>query len=131
MAHTHHMGTFTPHRGTHCFISIHRGTTHPSHGHPYPTQGHTSSHLSPERNDTPITWEHPTHGLSHRSTQLSLRGERVMEDVSQSCNNQHSLSGREAFSTSPSLSQKYSNFIFASGLVKIFAIFSCVGRYCT
>jgi hypothetical protein len=56
LTHTHHMGTFTPHMGTHRLISIQRGTTHPSHGHPHPTEGHTLSHLSPERNDTPITW---------------------------------------------------------------------------
>jgi hypothetical protein len=90
-SHTHHMGTFTPHRGTHRLISIQRGTTHPSHGHPHPTQGHRSSHLSPERNDTPITWAHPKHGLSHKSTQLSLRGERVLEDVSRNCNHQQSI----------------------------------------
>jgi hypothetical protein len=89
LTHTHHMGTFTPHRGIHHFISIQRGMKHSSHGHPHPTQGHTSSHLSLERNDRPISWAHPTHGLSHSSTQLSLRGERVLEDVSQSCNHQH------------------------------------------
>ena len=62
LTHTHHMGTFTPHRGTHHFISIQRGTTHPSHGNPHPTQRHTSSHLSRENNDTPIPWAHPTLG---------------------------------------------------------------------
>jgi hypothetical protein len=127
LTHTNLMGTFTPHRGTHRFISIKRGTTHPMHGHPHPTQGHTSSHLSPKRNDTPISWAHPTHGLSHRSTHSIC----VLEDVSRSCNHQHSLSAREAFSTRPSLSRKYSNFVLASGLVKISAICSCVGRYCT
>jgi hypothetical protein len=101
LTHTHHMGTFTPHKGTHRFISIQRGTTHPSHG------------------------------LSHMSTQLGLRGKRVLEDVSRSCNHQHSLSAREALSTRPSLSRKYSNFVLASRLVKISAIYSCVGRYCT
>jgi hypothetical protein len=55
----------------------------------------------------------------------------VLEDVSHSCNHQHSLSTREAFSTRPSLSWKYSNFILASGLVKIFVICSWVGRYYT
>ena len=56
--HTHLMGILTPHRGTHRLISVQRGTTHPSHG------------------------------LSHKSTQLSLRGERVLEDVSRRCNHQ-------------------------------------------
>jgi hypothetical protein len=127
LMHTHHMGTFTPHRGTHRFISIQRGTTHPSHGHPHPTQGHTSSDFRPERNDTSISWAHPTHGLSHRLTHSVY----VLEDVSRSCNNQHSLLARESLFTRPSISQKYSNFILASGLVKISAICSCAGRYCT
>jgi hypothetical protein len=48
----------------------------------------------------------------------------VLENVSRSCNHQHSLSAREAFSTRPSLSRKYSNFVLASGLVKISAICS-------
>jgi hypothetical protein len=73
----------------------------------------------------------PNTRLPLRSTQLSLRGERVLEDISRSCNHQHSLSAREAFSTRPSLSQKYSYFVLASGLVKISTICSCVGRYCT
>jgi hypothetical protein len=33
LTYTHHMGTFTPHRGTHHIISVQRGTIHPSHGH--------------------------------------------------------------------------------------------------
>ena len=70
---------------------------------------------------------HPTHGLSLRSTHSVY----VLEDVSRSCNHQHSLSAREAFSTRPSLERKYSNFVLASGLVKIYVIFSWVGRYCT
>jgi hypothetical protein len=62
-------------------------TTHPSHGHPHPTQGHTQRPISvSERNDTPISWAHPTHGLSHRLTHLVC----VLEDVSRSCNHQHS-----------------------------------------
>ena len=60
----------------------------------------------------------------------SHRGERILEDVSRCCNHQHSLSAREEFSTRPSLSRKYSNFVLASGLVKISAICSCVGSYC-
>jgi hypothetical protein len=48
----------------------------------------------------------------------------VLEDVSRSCNHQQSLSAREAFSTRESLSRKYSNFVLASGLVKISAICS-------
>jgi hypothetical protein len=54
----------------------------------------------------------------------------ALEDVSRSCNNQHSLSARETFSTRASLSRKYSNFVLAIGLVKMFAIYSWVGRYC-
>jgi hypothetical protein len=52
---------------------------------------------------------HPTHGLSLRSTQSVC----VLEDVSRSCNHQHSLSAREAFSIRPSLARKYSNFVLA------------------
>jgi hypothetical protein len=37
----------------------------------------------------------------------------VLEDVSRSCNHQHSLSAREAFSIRPSLARKYSNFVLA------------------
>jgi hypothetical protein len=48
----------------------------------------------------------------------------VLKNVSLSCNHQHSLSAREAFSTRPSLSRKYSNFVLESGLVKISAICS-------
>ena len=33
LTHTHHMGIFTPHRGTHHFILVHRGMTYPYHGH--------------------------------------------------------------------------------------------------
>jgi hypothetical protein len=55
----------------------------------------------------------------------------VLEDVSCNCNHQHSLSSREAFSTRPSLSRKYSNLILARALVKISAIWSWVGRYYT
>jgi hypothetical protein len=50
---------------------------------------------------------HPAHGLSLRLTHSLC----VLEDVSLNCNNQHSLSAREAFSIRPSLAQKYSNFI--------------------
>jgi hypothetical protein len=79
-----------------------------------PTQ--RSSSVS-DRNHTPNSW--------------ALSQVCVLEDVSRSCNHQHSLSAREAFSTRPSLSRKYSNFVLASGLVKISAICSWVGRYCT
>ena len=44
--------------------------------------------------------------------------------------NQHSLSAREAFSSIPSLSQKYMNFDVVRGLVKISAICSSVRMYC-
>jgi hypothetical protein len=54
-----------------------------------------------------IETANPNHGLSLKSTQSVC----VMEDVSRSCNHQHSLSAREAFSIRPSLSRKYSNFV--------------------
>jgi hypothetical protein len=84
-----------------------------------------SSSIS-DRNHAPISWVHPTHGLSLKSNHSIC----VLENVSRSCNHQQSLSAREAFYTRPSLSQKYSKFILASGLVKISAICSWVGRYC-
>jgi hypothetical protein len=123
--HTHLMGIF-PTQG-HTVPSPSQRERHTHLMGIFPTQGHTTFHLISERNDTPISWAHPTHGLSHRSTHSVC----VLEDVSRSCNHQHSLSAREAFSTRPSLSRKYSNFVLASGLVKISAICSCVGRYCT
>jgi hypothetical protein len=46
-----------------------------------------------------------------------------LENVSRSYNHQHSLSARETFSTRPSFSWKYSNFVLASGLVKIYAMY--------
>jgi hypothetical protein len=165
--HTHLMGTpnswaSSPHTGAHNIPSpSQRGTTHPSHGHTQlmgfltPHRGTQRSISVSERNNTPISWAHPTHGLSHRPTHSVC----VLEDVSRSCNHQHSLSGREAISTRPSLSRKYSNFVLAviihtpsqlgrypplepslshkysnfvlaSGLVKISTICSWVGRYC-
>jgi hypothetical protein len=66
---------------------------------------HSSSVL--DRNHIPISWAHPTHGLSLRSTQSVW----VLDDVSRSCNHQHSLSSREAFSIRPSLAREYSNFV--------------------
>jgi hypothetical protein len=124
----------SPHTGAHSVPSpSQRGTTHPSHGHTQlmgfltPHRGTQRSFSVSERNNTPISWAHPTHGLSLRPTHSDC----VLEDVSHSCNHQHSLSAREAFSTRPSFSWKYSNFVLASGLVKMFAICSCVGRYCT
>jgi hypothetical protein len=95
---------------------------HPSHGHLHPSQGYTHRFISNdtpiswasfphkgtqhsisvlERNDTPISWAHPTRGLSHKPTHSVY----VLEDVSKSCNHQHSLSAREAFSTRPSLTK--------------------------
>jgi hypothetical protein len=73
---THHMGTFTPHRGTHIVSSQ---MTHPSHGNP----PHIGAHNIPYQSQRRMT--HPTHGLSHRPTHSVY----VLEDVSQSCNNQH------------------------------------------
>jgi hypothetical protein len=76
------MGSFTPHRGTHRFIS-----------NDTPISWESSLHMATqcsisvsERNDTPISWAHPNHGLSHRSTHSVY----VLEDVSHNCNHQHS-----------------------------------------
>jgi hypothetical protein len=109
------MGTFTPHRGTHRFISNDTPISWASS----PTQGHTHRHthlmgiLTPHRGthiDTPISWAssphtgahnvpsqsqrgttHPSHG--HTQLMGSLIGPThsvcVLEDVSRSCNHQH------------------------------------------
>jgi hypothetical protein len=167
--HTQLMGFFTPHRGTQRSISVsERNDTpiswaHPTHGLPHPTQGHTTFHLRLREEQhthlmgTPNSWAlsqadslslcpggcltlcNHQHSLSAREafsirpTQGSLIGRSLRPSLSQSCNcnHQHSLSAREVFSTRPSLSRKYSNFVLASGLVKISAICSWVGRYCT
>jgi hypothetical protein len=88
-----------------------------------------SSQLSAQRR--PSQCSGSVSDRSHTPNSGDLSQVCVLEDVSRSCNHQHSLSGREAFSTKASLSRKYLNFILASGLVKISAICSCVGRYCT
>jgi hypothetical protein len=113
-------------------LSAQRRTVNPSHGLLHPSQGYTTFHLClreephtqlmgfltphrgtqrsfsiSERNHTPSSWAHPTHGLSLRPTYSVC----VLEDVSRSCNHQHSLSAREAFSIRPNLSWKYSNFV--------------------
>ena len=61
----------------------------------------------------------------------SVTKEYNLENVSGSCKHQHSLSTREAFSTIPSLSRKYSNFKLVRGLVRTSTTYSSVGRYCT
>jgi hypothetical protein len=45
----------------------------------------------------------PNTGLSHRSTQLSHRGERILEDVSRRCNHQQSATNLWAKETSRDL----------------------------
>jgi hypothetical protein len=75
------MGTFTPHRGTHRFISNDTPISWASSPH----RGTKCSISVSERNDRPISWAHPTHGLSHRPTHSVC----VLEDVSRSCNHQH------------------------------------------
>jgi hypothetical protein len=76
--HTHLMGFMgSPHTGAHNIPSpSQRGTTHPSHGHTQlmgfltPHRGTQRSISVSERNHTPISWAHPTHGLlSGRLTQ--------------------------------------------------------------
>jgi hypothetical protein len=83
---------------------------------------------------------YPSYGLSlsfvrrrksHIDAMVNTSQVCKLENISHSCNHQHSLSAREAFSTRPSLSRKYSNFVLASGLVKISAICSSIGRYST
>jgi hypothetical protein len=104
----------SPHTGAHNVPSpSQRGTTHPSHGHTQlmgfltPHKGTQCSISISERKNTPISWEHPTHGIPHRPTHSVC----VLEDVSCNNNNQQSISSREAFSTRPSLSRKYSNLV--------------------
>jgi hypothetical protein len=82
----------SPHTGAHNVPSLsQRGTTHPSHGHTQlmgfltPHRGTQRSISVSERNNTPISWAHPTHGLPHRSR---LTQYCVLEDVSCSCNHQ-------------------------------------------
>jgi hypothetical protein len=116
---THHMGT-----------PNHWGTTQLSQRRTMPQPLGDDSTLT-QRRTMPHHVGMPNTGLPLRLTQLSHRGECILEDVSRRCNHQHSLSAREAFSTRPSLSRKYSNFVLASGLVKIYAVCSCVGRYYT
>jgi hypothetical protein len=133
-------------RPIHCFISVSKRTTHPTHGLPHPTQGHTTFHLRLKEEPhthlmgTPNSWAssphtrehaipspsqrgttHPSHGLPLRPTHSVC----VLEVVSRNCNHQHSLSSREAFSTRPSFSRKYSNFV----LVVIINSPSQLGRY--
>jgi len=72
----------------------------------------------------------------HRGVSSQVNPTRSIEEydlgnVSQRCNHQHSLSVKGAFSSTPSLSQKYSNFDLARGLVRTSTICSYVGRYCT
>jgi hypothetical protein len=68
-----------------------RETTHPTHGLPHPTRGHSTFllHLIEEPHTqfmgTPNSWAHPTHGLSFKPTYSAC----VLEDVSRSCNHQH------------------------------------------
>jgi hypothetical protein len=97
------MGSFTPHRGTHRFISndtpiswessLLRGTQRSSRLRENDTpiswasslhRGTQRSISVSERNNTPISWAHPTHGLSHRPTHSVC----VLKDVSRSCNHQ-------------------------------------------
>jgi hypothetical protein len=97
----------SPHTGAHNIPSLsQRGTTHPSHGHTQlmgfltPHRGTQRSISVSERNNTPISWAHPTHGLPHRPTHSVY----VLEDVSRSCNHQQFLScmGLSNSSSTPS-----------------------------
>jgi hypothetical protein len=104
MFHLHLREDGTPNSWT---SSLHRGTQH--------------SIFILERKYTPISWEHPNHGLSLRPAHSVC----VLEDVSHSCNHQHSLSAKETFSIRPSLARKYLNFI----LVVVINTPSQLGRY--
>jgi hypothetical protein len=69
-----------PHTGAHNIPSLsQRGTTHPAHGLHNLTKGHNIPSLSQ------IGTTNPSHGLSLRSTHAIC----VLEDVSRSCNHQH------------------------------------------
>jgi hypothetical protein len=88
---THPSHAHLSHTGAHNVpSSSQRGATHPSHGHTQlmgfltPHRGTHHSFSVSERNHTPISWAHPTHGFSHRPTHLVC----VLEDVSHSCNHQ-------------------------------------------
>jgi hypothetical protein len=74
------MGSFTPHRGTHRFISVSERTTHPTHGLPHPTQGHTTFHLRLREEPhthlmgTPNSWASSPHTGAHNVPSPSQRG---------------------------------------------------------
>jgi hypothetical protein len=78
-----------------------RRTIHPSHGHTQPlgdnsTLTHRRTMPQPLGDDSTLTQRRmmphhvgiPNTGLFQRSTQLSHRGERILEDVSRRCNHQ-------------------------------------------
>jgi hypothetical protein len=77
---THHMGSFTPHRGTHRFISVSERTTYPTHGIPHPKQGHTYFHLCLREElhthlmCTPNSWDSSPHIGAHNVPSPSQRG---------------------------------------------------------
>ena len=78
-----------------------RRTIHPSHGHTQPLGDDSTLQKrtmpQPLGDDSTLTQRRtmphhvgmPNTGVPLKSTQLSLRGERVLEDVSRSCNHQH------------------------------------------
>jgi hypothetical protein len=68
-------------------------------------------------------------GVSSQFNPTQSIDEDDLDNVSRSCNHQHSLSERGAFSTTPSLSWKYLNFDLARGLVRTYEILSSAGRY--
>jgi hypothetical protein len=88
-------------------ILTERRTIHPSHGHTQPLGDDSTLQRrtmpQPLGDDSTLTQRRtmphhvgmPNTGLPLRSTQLSHRGERILEDVSRSCNHQHSLRSTE------------------------------------
>jgi hypothetical protein len=76
---THHMGT-----------PNHWGTTQLSQRRTMPQPLGDDSTLT-QRRTMPHHVGMPNTGLPLRSTQLSHRGERILEDVSRRCNHQHSV----------------------------------------
>jgi hypothetical protein len=115
------MGIFLPqgHIAFHLCLREERHTHLMGTPNSWASSPHTGAHIVPSMSQRGTT--HPSHGLSHKLTHSVC----VLEDVSRSCNHQHSLSAREAFSIRPSLARKYSNFV----LVVVINTPSRLGRY--
>jgi hypothetical protein len=88
--HTQLMGFLIPHRGTQHSISVSKRNNtpiswaHPNHGLPHPTQGYTTFHLR-------LREELHTHlmGTPNSWTHAQADSVCVLEDVSRNCNHQY------------------------------------------